>query len=413
MGWSQLAFEEIYQREAGRCVATMIRLLGDVELAEDAVADAFAVAAVRWKEEGIPPNPGGWVTTTARRRAIDHLRRESRRAELEQSSERERDGDLGSAAVTDEVMADEVLADEVIADDQLRLIFLCCHPDVEADAQVALTLKLLGGLNTPEVANAFLVPEATMAQRLIRAKKKIRKAQLAYRVPSTEELPDRLVPVLATLSLIFSEGSTEQIANEGLRLTRLVAELLPGRFEPKGLLALMLLTEARRPARLDAGGRFVRLPDQDRTLWRRDLIEEGQGLVRACLAHNQPGPYQLQAAIAAVHGDAPAAEATDWSQIVALYDQLFVLQPTSVVALNRGIAVSEAFGPEAGLEALSGLDLEEYRFFHAARGEMLARLGRSKEAVVAFERAGALATDDVEVAHFLARRTDLSQQAES
>lgn len=401
---------EIYRREAGRCTATLVRVLGSVDLAEEAVADAFAIAAEKWPATGIPPNPGGWITTTARNRALDRLRRESTRTDRYIAAHRLHDHDK-----EDDMHPD--LGDiDVVPDDQLRLIFLCCHPALAADTQVALTLRLLGGLETPEIARAFLIPEPTVAQRIVRAKRKIRDNRIAYRIPAAHELPDRLPPVLAVLYLIFNEGYTAtagdtlirvDLTTEAIRLARLLAELMPDEPEAVGLLALMLLTDARRTARTAADGSLIRLADQDRSRWDQSLIAEGHGLVRACLRRNTPGPYQIQAAIAAVHTDAPSAAATDWGQIVALYDQLFRLQPTDVVALNRAIAVAERDGPAAGLVALDGLRLDHYHLFHAARADLLARLGRLPEAHDAYDEAITRATNDTERRFLTGRRAAL------
>jgi RNA polymerase sigma-70 factor, ECF subfamily len=406
----QWEFAEIYRREAGRCVATLVRVLGDIDLAEDAVAEAFVIAVERWPTIGIPPNPGGWITTTARNRAIDRLRRESTRADRHAAAQRLYEADPEPTVEPD-------LGDlDVVPDDQLRLIFLCCHPALAPDTQVALTLRLLGGLETGEVAHAFLVPEATMAQRLVRAKRKIRDNNFAYRIPTPAELPERLPPVLAAIYLIFNEGyaatagpslQRTDLSNEAIRLGRVLVELLSDEPEPAGLLALMLLTDARRGARTGQAGELVRLADQDRTLWNRDLIAQGHAIVRACLRRNQPGPFQLQAAIAAVHTDAETAAATDWGQILALYDQLYTLQPTDIVWLNRAIAAGELHGPQAGLDSLVAVDLDGYHLYHAARADLLHRLGRTQDAVVAFDRAIALTANEAERRYLAARRSCL------
>ncbi|MGB5756420.1 MAG: RNA polymerase sigma factor, partial [Acidimicrobiales bacterium] len=410
-------FDRIYRNEVGRCTATLVRVLGDIDLAEDSVAEAFAVAARRWPDHGIPPNPGGWITTTARNRAIDHLRRESKRAERQLASHRQRliEHDDESVATAD--LGD--LGDlDVVPDDQLRLMFLCCHPALAPDTQVALTLRLLAGLQTPEIARAFLVPEATLAQRLVRAKRKIRDSNISYRIPAAHQLATRLQSVLATIYLVFTEGHTategdsltrSDLSGEAVRLARLLSELLPDEEEPKGLLALLLLTEARREARVDAKGRLVRLGEQDRSRWDRVAIDEGHQLVRDCLRRNNPGPYQLQAAIAAVHGDAGTAAETDWRQIVMLYDHLQQLQPNAMVGLNRSIALAELEGPELGLAALEQLqsDLDRYHLFHATRAEFLGRLGAVAEAANAYDRALELVANEVERRHLRARRAAL------
>ena len=410
--------EDIFRREAGRCTATLIRVLGDIDLAEDSVAEAFAVAAERWPVEGVPPNPGGWITTTARNRAIDRLRRESTRTDRHIAAHRlTADG----MEPDDRPELDHLDAFvDVVADDQLRLMFLCCHPALAADAQVALTLRLLGGLDTPEIARAFVVPEATLAQRVVRAKRKLRDNHAPYRVPRAAELPSRLHAVLATVYLIYTEGHTAttgdhlsrvELSREAIRLGRVLTALMPDEPEAVGLLALMLLTEARQPARTAPDGSLVRLADQDRTLWDRALIAEGHDLVRACLRRDQPGPFQVQAAIAAVHADAATAAATDWSQVVALYDQLYALRPNAVVALNRAIAVAELDGPAAGLAALSSLDttpLDDYQPYFAARADLLARAGRVDAARAAYNRALDLTVNPTERAFLERRRADVT-----
>jgi RNA polymerase sigma-70 factor, ECF subfamily len=381
----------IFREESGRSVATLIGLFGDIDLAEDAVQEAFAVALRKWPGDGLPPNPGGWITTTARNHAIDRLRRESRGRQLlnELAALRHGDDDPG--------MPEEV---EAVRDDRLRLIFTCCHPALSTEAQVALTLRLLGGLSTREVASSFLVAEPTMARRLVRAKNKIKAARIPYRVPEAHELPGRLRPVLAVVYLVYNAGlarpAEPHLCAEAIRLARLLAALMPDEPEVAGLLALLLLTESRRASRTRPDGSLVLLGEQDRTSWDRALIEEGQAIVRRCLRRNQPGPYQLQAAINAVHADAPTVQETDWWQIVALYDQLLAVAPTPVVALNRAIAIGEVRGPAAALALVDELDLDTYHLFHATRADLYRRLGRHREAAAAYERGAAMAPTDAE-----------------
>jgi RNA polymerase sigma-70 factor, ECF subfamily len=381
----------IFREESGRSVAALIRVFGDIDVAEDAVQEAFAVALRKWPGEGLPPNPGGWITTTARNRAIDRLRRESRGREL-----------LSEVVVlspgNDDPGAPE--KEGPVQDDRLRLIFTCCHPALSMEAQVALTLRLLGGLSTKEVARSFLVAESAMAQRLARDKRKIKAARIPYRVPEEHELPERLRPVLAVVYLVYNAGLTSPaeagLCPEAIRLARILATLMPDEPEVAGLLALLLLTESRRPSRTSPDGSLVLLGEQDRKRWDRALIEEGQAIVRRCLRRNQPGAYQVQAAINAVHADAATVEQTDWSQIVALYDQLIAIAPTPVVALNRAIAIAEVQGPAAALALVDKLDLDNYHPFHATRADLLRRLSRDSEAATAYDRAAALAPADAE-----------------
>jgi RNA polymerase sigma-70 factor (ECF subfamily) len=390
--------ERVFREAYGQAVATLVRVFGDITLAEDAVQDAFVVASDRWPGDGIPPNPAGWIVTTARNRAVDVLRRSARGRELHEQA--------GAVARTtpgpDDGNPSGFLAEDgPVRDDQLRLIFTCCHPALRSEHQVALTLRLLGGLSVDEVARSFLVSESAMAKRLVRAKYKIKAANIPYRVPAEADLPERLRSVLSVVYLIYNTGADDPdraaLRSEAIRLARALVDLMPDEPEAAGLLALMLLSESRVPARRVEGD-LVLLRDQDRTSWDHTLIEEGHTIVRACIRRDQPGAFQLQAAIQAVHCDAASFEATEWGQIVTLYDQLFAVMPTPVVALNRAIAIGETDGPAAALAVLDsiGPELDSYHLMHATRGTMLRRMGQPEGAIAAYERAAELAVTEAD-----------------
>jgi len=398
--------ERVFREEYGRLIASLVRRFGDIDIAEEAAGEALVAALEKWPATGVPPNPGGWLTTTAGNRAIDRLRREKQRDTKHQAAE---------------MLYDDTPHEPTgpVEDDRLRLIFTCCHPALAQEARIALTLRLLGGLTVPEIARAFLVPETTMAQRITRAKAKIKGAHIPYRVPDVDDLPSRVDTVLAVLFLVFNEGYLSsgegdpvraELTGEAIRLARVLHVLLPAP-EVKGLLALMLLTEARREARV-RGGELVPLSEQDRGGWDRALVAEGHTLVRECLELNRPGRYQLLAAINAVHTDAPTASATDWSQVAALYDQLAVIDPGPIVALNRAVAVAELDGPEVALAQVDRLvasapALTSYHAFHATRAELLRRLGRSNEAKDAYDAAIAATDNTAERAYLSRKRGEL------
>jgi RNA polymerase sigma-70 factor (ECF subfamily) len=400
------AITQAHHEEWARVVAALTRRFGDLDIAEEAAAEAFATAVEWWPAHGVPPNPGAWLTTTANRKAIDRIRRENKRDDKQKEAQMSYDD------------APEPLG--AVDDDRLRLIFTCCHPALAMETRMALTLRMAGGLTVPEIARAFLVQEAAMGQRITRAKAKIKAARIPYRVPSAEDLPRRVSGVLAVLYLVFNEGYLatgpetdpvrREVTAESIRLTRLVRALLPEDGEVAGLLALMLLTESRRTARISVSGELITLDEQDRGTWNTELIAEGHGLVRERLAIGQaPGRYQILAAINAVHTSARDMRDTDWSQVVALYDQLVRLDPSPIVALNRAIAVAELDGPQVALAAVDRLEdkLAGYHAYHATRADLLRRLGRSQESRAAYEKAIELAGNTAETASLTRRRDQL------
>jgi len=396
------AVERVFREEYGRLIASLVRRFGDIDIAEEAAGEALVTALEKWPDSGVPPNPGGWLTTTAGNRAIDRIRRD-----------KQRDAKHRAALMVDDSTHNEPIGP--VEDDRLRLLFTCCHPALAPESRIALTLRLLGGLTVPEIAQAFFVPETTMGQRITRAKKKIAAASVPYRVPEAKDLPERLDGVLTVLFLVFNEGYLAtgdgdpiraDLTGEAIRLTRVLHALLPGQPEVTGLLALQILTEARREARV-LNGQLVPLDVQDRGRWDRSLIDEGHALVHECLTINRPGRYQVLAAINAVHTDAPTAPDTDWRQVIALYDQLTRFDPSPVVALNRAVAVAELDGPEVALALIDRLPLAGYHAWHAVRADLLRRLGRSAEARDAYDAAIAATGNTAERAYLSRRRGEL------
>jgi RNA polymerase sigma-70 factor (ECF subfamily) len=396
------AVERVFRDEYGRLIASLVRRFGDIDIAEEAAGEALITALEKWPDSGVPPNPGGWLTTTAGNRAIDRIRREKQRDAKHQAA----------LMIYDETPPEPT---GVVEDDRLRLLFTCCHPALAPEARIALTLRLLGGLTVAEIAQAFLVAETTMGQRITRAKTKISAAKVPYRVPDSADLPERLDGVLTVLFLVFNEGYLAtgdgdpvraELTAEAIRLTRILRRLMPDEPEVTGLLGLMVLTEARREARV-RGGQLVALAEQDRGGWDRALVAEGHGLVRECLAINRPARYQILAAINAVHTDAPTAADTDWSQVVALYDQLTQLDPSPIVALNRAVAVAELDGPEVALALVERLPLMDYHAWHAARADLQRRLGRSADAKLAYDAAINATQNSAERAYLARKRAEL------
>jgi RNA polymerase sigma-70 factor (ECF subfamily) len=404
---TESALVGVFRSEAGRIVATLTRLLGDIDLAEDAVQEALATALERWPRDGVPDRPGAWLMTTARNKALDHLRRERTRATAREAALR--------LHIDDESDPTGSLDSTSVGDDRLALLFTCCHPALAPEARVALTLRLIGGLTTPEIARAFLVQENTMAQRLVRAKHKIRAARIPIRVPPQPLLAERVPSVLAVIYLIFNEGYLaaagadvvrDSLCDEAIRLARLVARLMPDEPEARGLLALMLLTNSRRAQRQSTAGQLLTLPQQDRSMWDRDAIHEGRDTLEAALALHRPGRYQVEAAIAAVHSEAATAEATDWVQICALYATLRDIAPSPIVALNHAVAIAEAGSPHDALALADDVSesLDDYHLLHVTRAELLLRLGRRDEALAAYDRALRLVRNDAERSHLERRR---------